>query len=89
MREDISEATMTTNPLLSDELLHQVEETARIQNRQPAEVVSEAVSKYLKAQRWASFVERNERRAKELGIAEDEIPRLIAETRAENKQRDR
>jgi hypothetical protein len=79
---------MTTEikTLISDELYHQVEEAARVQNRQPGEVVTEAISKYLKAQRFASFVERNERRAKELGITEEDTPRLIAETRLENKQ---
>ncbi len=75
---------MTTNPLLSDELLHQVEETARTQNRQPAEVVSEPVIKYLENLSWVQFVENNERRARALGIMED-VDRLIAEVRAENR----
>jgi hypothetical protein len=35
------------------------------------------------------FVERNERRAKEMGITEDDVERLIAEYRAENRQRGR
>ncbi|HWF10067.1 MAG TPA: hypothetical protein VG297_16480 [Bryobacteraceae bacterium] len=77
------------NVLLSDELLREVQETARAQNKQPAEVVTEAVSKYVKDRKWARFVERNEQRARELGITEQDIPRLIAETRLENKQRGR
>jgi hypothetical protein len=75
--------------LISNELLHEVEEMARMQSRQPAELVAEAIGKYLKAERWARFVERNERRARELGITEADIPRLIAETRLENEQRGR
>jgi metal-responsive CopG/Arc/MetJ family transcriptional regulator len=38
--------------LLSDELLHQVEAMARAQNRQPAEVIADAVRKYLEEQSW-------------------------------------
>ena len=75
--------------LLSDDLLHEVEETARVQNRKPAEVVEEAVRKYLEAQSWVQFVERNERRAKDMGITEEDVPRLVAEYRAENKQHGR
>jgi predicted transcriptional regulator len=74
---------------LSEELLQQVEETARAQNRKPAEVVEEAVKKYLEAQSWVQFVEGNERRAKAMGITEEDVPRLIEEYRAENKQRER
>lgn len=77
------------NALLSDELLHQVEEAARAQNRKPAEVVSEAVQKYLDGQSWVQFVERNERRAKAMGITEGDVERLVTEYRAENKQNGR
>ena len=72
--------------LLSDELLHQVEETARAQNRQPAEVVTEAVQHYLQEQSWRHYVEDNERRARAKGIGEEDVERLIAEVRSENQQ---
>jgi predicted transcriptional regulator len=78
-----------TNALLSDELLQKVEETARAQHRKPAEVVTEAVSKYLDEQSWVKFVENNERRAKAMGITEDDVDRLIQEYRAENPQHGR
>jgi predicted transcriptional regulator len=74
------------NPLLSDELLHQIEETALAQNRKPSEVLTEAVRDYLEAQSWMQFVERNERRAKAMGIAEEDVDRLITEYRAENQR---
>jgi hypothetical protein len=35
------------------------------------------------------FVERNERRAKEVGVTEDDVDRLITEYRAENQQHGR
>ena len=57
---------MATEPrrLISDDLLHQVEETARAQNREPADLVEEALGKYLASQRLASFAEKMERRAR-------------------------
>jgi hypothetical protein len=58
-----------------------VEETARAQNRKPEEVVSEAVRRYLDEQSWVRFVQENEQRARANGIGEDDVERLIAETR--------
>ncbi len=52
------------NPLLTAELLHKVQETAHAQNRQPAEVVADAVRKYLEDLSWMQFVERNKKRAR-------------------------
>ncbi len=75
--------------LISDDLLHQVEETAREQNRQPEEVVSEAVRKYLDDQKWERLVTAGERRAKEKGLAEDDVPRIIEELHRENRTRER
>jgi metal-responsive CopG/Arc/MetJ family transcriptional regulator len=72
--------------LLSDELFHQVEEAARAQNREPSELVSDAVRKYLDDQTWVQFVERNERRARKAGIGEEDVDRLISEVRRENRR---
>jgi predicted transcriptional regulator len=73
-----------TKELLSDELLRQVEESARAQNRQPAEVVTDAVAKYLEEQSFRQYVERNEIGARAKGIGEDDVDRLISEVRSEN-----
>jgi predicted transcriptional regulator len=75
--------------LLPDELLQKVEETARLQNRQPEELVAEAVRKYLEEQSWVQFVERNEARARANGIGEEDVDRLIGEVRRENAERGR
>jgi predicted transcriptional regulator len=48
-------------PRLSAGLLHEVEETARAQNRNPEEIVGEAVRKYLDEQSWIKFVARTRR----------------------------
>ena len=77
---------MTSTPL-SDELQRQIEEVARTQNRKPAEVLEEAVRKYLDDQKWQSLVARGEKRARALGITEDDVPRLIQEVRRENRTR--
>ena len=77
---------MTEAKLLSDDLLRQIEDTARAQNRKPAEVLEEAVKQYLDKQSWVDFVERNERRARALGIAEEGVPGLVDEVRRENRE---
>jgi predicted transcriptional regulator len=82
----MTEATMTEAKLLSDDLLRQIEDTARAQNRKPAEVLEEAVKQYLDKQSWVDFVERNERRARALGIAEEDVPGLVDEVRRENRE---
>ena len=46
-------------------------------------MVADAVRVYLEKQSWVQFVERNERRAKEMSISESDVDRLIAEYRAE------
>jgi predicted transcriptional regulator len=73
--------------LLSDELLHQVEETARAQHRQPEEVVSEAVEKYLEEQSWVKLVTDGKENAKRLNLTESDADRLISEYRQEKRGR--
>jgi predicted transcriptional regulator len=73
--------------LLSDDLVRQIEETARAQNRRPAEVLEEAVKQYLEKQSWVEFVKRNEERARQMGITENDVPRLVEEVRRENRGR--
>ncbi len=76
-------------PLISDDLMREVRQTAREQNREPADIVEEAVAKYLAIQRLASFSERMERRTCEKGIREEDVPRLLEEVRRENEIRNR
>jgi predicted transcriptional regulator len=76
-------------PLISDELLRLVQETARAQDREPSDVVGEALRKYLDEQSWLKFVERNEQRAKAMGLTENDVERLVTEYRAENHKHGR
>ena len=76
-------------PLRNEELLHQVEETARAQNRQPEDLLNEAVSRYLDDQKWESLLTTEERQPKEKGLAEADVPRLIEDVRRENRTSER
>ena len=78
-----------TKALLSDELLRQVEEFARAQNRKPAEVLEDAVKAYLDEQSWQAFVGKAEERNRAKGILEDDVPRFVEEVRRENRERGR
>jgi predicted transcriptional regulator len=71
--------------LLSDELQVKVEEFARRQNREPAEVLEDAVRRYAAACRLDQFSERAEENARRLGIREEDVPRLVDEVRRENE----
>jgi hypothetical protein len=67
---------------ISGELLEH-SEAARVENGQPAELVSEAVRQRLDDRKWRDLVEAGNRRAQALGLTEDDLPRLITEARRE------
>ena len=75
--------------LLSDELMQQVAEAARAQNRKPEELLEEAVRKYLEELSWHAFVGKAEERNRSRGLAEEDVPRLVSEARRENQERGR
>jgi metal-responsive CopG/Arc/MetJ family transcriptional regulator len=75
--------------LLSEEMIQQIEEAARTENRKPAEVLQDAVKQYLERRSWMEFVSRNEQRAREMGLKEEDVPRLVEEYRRENREHSR
>ena len=77
------------NISLPEPLLAEIQSTAQAEHRTADEVVADAVRVYLEKQSWTQFVERNERRAKGMGITENDVDRLITEYRAENQQNGR
>jgi metal-responsive CopG/Arc/MetJ family transcriptional regulator len=81
--------TAVNNISLPELLLAEIRSAAEAQHRTADELAADAIRQYLGKQSWLQFVQQNERRAKELGITEDDIPRLVAEVRQENKQRSR
>jgi hypothetical protein len=71
--------------LLSEKLIHQIEETARAQSRKPAEVLEEAVRKYLDEQSWQSFVGNAEERNRATGrkrMCRVWCPKRVAKTKS-------
>ncbi len=73
-----------TNIALPEPLLAEIRTEAQAEDRAVDEVVVDAVRNYLDSRSWLRFAERNERRAKEMGISEDDVDRLIADYRSEN-----
>ena len=76
----------TNQPTLSDEQLAELEKLARAQGRPVAEVLSEAVTAYLNERSWQNLVEAGHKRAKAMGLTEEDVPRLIAEVRSEQSR---
>jgi hypothetical protein len=60
-----------------------LEKLARAQERSVGEVLSEAVGRYIKDQQWAALKRYGRAKSKEMGLKEEDVPRLIAESRAE------
>jgi len=78
---------MEAKALLSDELKRRVEDFAREQNCEPAEVVEEALNRYLAAQRLDRLSAKLEKLAIAKGICEEDIPDLVHAVRRENAER--
>jgi metal-responsive CopG/Arc/MetJ family transcriptional regulator len=77
------------NISLPEPLLAEIQSAAQAEHRTADEVVADAVRVYLEKQSWVKFVERNERRAKDMGITEDDVNRLVRDYRTENPQHGR
>lgn len=80
-----------TNPhsLVSEEMRRRIEDLARQENREPSEVLEEAVRRYAASCRLQRLSQRLERSARGRGIREEDIPSLVKEVRAENQLRGR
>ena len=67
------------------ELLAEVKELARVQEKSVDQVLLDAVSSYvLSEQRWGRLHAYGQAQAKKLGYTEDDVERLIAEVRQEH-----
>jgi len=78
---------MEKNVTLPEDLLAAVADCARAAGKTPEEVIEEATRRYLARERVDKFVRRNEQRARELGIEEGDVPRLVKEFRREQRGR--
>jgi metal-responsive CopG/Arc/MetJ family transcriptional regulator len=72
--------------VLPPALLAEVEAAADAEHRPVADVVQDAVKRYVRQKRWQKIRAYGEASAKELEITEEDLPRLIAESRAEQRQ---
>jgi len=70
-----------TKALISGELVKQIEDTARAENRPAAEVVQDAIDRYLRLKRREKLYACGEAQAELFGIHERDVPELVKETR--------
>jgi predicted transcriptional regulator len=79
---------MTRTEVLSlpDGLRAEVEKVARAQERTINEVLADAVERYVKDEQWQSLKRYGRKKARELGIQERDVLRLITESRREHEQ---
>ena len=75
------------NVALPEDLLTAASEAARAEGKTTDELIEAATRRYLARERLDGFVRRNEQRARELGITEGDVPRLIHEHRREHRGR--
>jgi predicted transcriptional regulator len=67
-------------------LLAEIQQAADEERRPAGEVLREAIERYLENRRWQQLLSYGQQRARELGLTEADIPRLIAESRRERAQ---
>ena len=67
-------------------LLEEIKAAAAEEKRPAEEILREAIERYLENRRWQQLLSYGEERARELGLTEADIPRLIAESRREQAQ---
>jgi predicted transcriptional regulator len=73
----------TQTPPLPPQLQAELEKIAASQERPVAEVLAEAVDRYVKDRQWTALKVYGRAKAKERGIKEEDVPRLISEYRSE------
>ena len=76
----------TGNLSLPDGLQTEIEKVARAQERTVNEVLAEAVDRYIREKQWQSLKSYGRQKARERGIKEGDVLRLIAESRREHEQ---
>jgi predicted transcriptional regulator len=81
--------TTETKTPLSDDLQTQIEQIAREQNREPAEVLEDAVRRYVGVQALERLARKGEKYARARGIEEEDVPDLVHEVRRENRDHGR
>jgi len=76
----------TPIPTIPGALMAEVERVAREQEKTVSQVVTEAVDRYVKEEQWLRLKTLGRERAQVLELTEDDVPRLIEESRREYGQ---
>jgi hypothetical protein len=74
------------NVAIQPELFARIIEEAAAEGTTADQIANEATRRYLALRRLDRLQRYGEKRAEELGITEDDVPRLIAESRAERRR---
>ena len=74
------------NVAIEAELFARITEEAAAEGTTADQIANEATKRYLALRRLDRLQRYGQKRAEELGITEDDVPRLIAESRAERRR---
>ena len=82
MKPRAEDHTITIPP----SLIAEIQAAADEEKRPAEEMLREAIEHYLENRRWQQLISYGQQRARELGLTEADVPRLIAELRRERVQ---
>ena len=74
------------NVAIEPELFARITEEAAAECTTADQIANEATKRYLALRRLDRLQRYGQKRAEELGITEDDVPRLIAESRAQRRR---
>jgi len=71
------------NISLPDDLLREIDAYAREEHRTRSELFREAARQYIEGRRWRRLREIGSRTARDLGLSEEDVERIVQEYRSE------
>lgn len=74
--------TLSVPPMMADKIKELMEEEGRTRS----ELLREALRRYIEEQEWKKIYRYGEIKAREKGITEDDIERIVHEYRAEKRR---
>lgn len=74
------------NVALEPEVFARVAAEAQKEGKTPDELANEATKRFLASRRLQDLQQYGRQRASDMGLTEDDVPRLIAESRAERRR---
>ena len=70
------------NISLPDDLLREIDEYAKVERRTRSELFREAARQYIENRRWRRLRELGSKTARDLGVSEEDIERIVQEYRS-------